>query len=77
MTTLDALDLAAAALRDCRNAALKAAEPQYAALLFEAHDRIQHLRECEIKAGGSNARFVPRDTTETQQAPVVAVALTH
>jgi hypothetical protein len=68
ITQLDALDLAAAALRDCRKAALAAAEPRYASLLFEAHDHIQHLRE-QYK-GNARAEIVPR---ETNLAPVLTM----
>jgi hypothetical protein len=80
MTTLDALDLAASALRECQALRSDLTEKQ---LLREAHDRIQHLRELEMRHGTTfvapegNARVVPHETNATQQAPVFAPQLTQ
>jgi hypothetical protein len=87
MTNLDALDLAAAALRECQ--ALRTIQEEKA-LLSRAHDRIQHLRDLEMRHGtpfvaandsgdeASNARIVPADPPTLKFAvPVVKPELSH
>jgi hypothetical protein len=87
MTNLDALDLATAALRECQ--ALRK-DPEEKALLSRAHDRIQHLRDLEMRHGTpfvadqetnsepGNARIVPADPPTLKFAvPVVKPELSH
>jgi hypothetical protein len=67
MTTLRALNLAAAALRDCRRVYLSMANTDSARELHEAHDRILHLAAQQPNA---TITEVPRETNIVPVIPI-------